>query len=234
MMGLDMVERFERVLAHAAAFEPDAYFFTGDFCAMEPTDWAFHWLADRLKHLEKPYYLLPGNHDDRMLMRKYFPLPGQGDSPIVQRVQLKGQVFLLLDTRYAQLDAEQENWLRAALEADPGAVVVMHHPPIKLGQPFMDNKYSLQEAEGIQSILREALSPVHVFCGHYHSARTVFDENLIVHLCPPTSFYIKPGVEEFEQDLLPPGYLQISWTSDQRLRVTPVYVTESASIPTTK
>lgn len=226
-MDLDVMERFERVLADAKKFDPDAYFFTGDFCASEPKEWVFEWLAPRLAQLGKPYYLIPGNHDDRSMMRRHLDLPGKGDEPILQAMELKGESFLFLDTRYGEFDQAQLVWLEHHLNTKPGSHVIMHHPPIKLGQPFMDNNFFLKNPERLQSILREAHSPVHVFCGHYHSARTVHDDNIFVHLCPPTSFYIKPNAEVFEQDFLPPGYHQITWTKNYRVRVTPVYLAES-------
>ncbi len=229
-MDLPVMERFERVLAHAHAFDPDAYFLTGDFCAREPKEWVFEWLAPRLKALGKPTILLPGNHDDREMMRRQLDLPGTGNDPIVQELHLGEQSFLFLDTRYAEVGEDQVDWLRGKFEQYPEAHVVMHHPPIKMGLPFMDDNYSLRGAGPLQSLLRERPDNVHVFCGHYHCGRTVRDENLLVHLCPPTSFFIKPHAEAFEQDFLPPAYQQLIWTNEDHLRVIPVFVTESPAV----
>lgn len=230
-MGVDVMERFEAVLEHAASANPDAIFLTGDFCAQEPKEWAFEWLAPKLNGLGIPYVVLPGNHDDRVMMRRHFELPGHENEPILQQLELKGQQFVFLDTRYGELEEGQLNWLEARMKAHPSSVVVMHHPPILVGQPFMDNNYALRNTGRLAEIFRAAVVPVHVFCGHYHSGKTVQQGNVVVHLCPPTSFFIKPHAEEFEQDYLPAAYQQLVWTDEKQLRVTPVYLTEGAAVP---
>ncbi len=75
-MGLDVNSRLQRVLEHAATSNPDAYFLTGDFCAQEPEQDIYHQLRVVLDKLGKPYYLTPGNHDDRGMLRNAFYLEG--------------------------------------------------------------------------------------------------------------------------------------------------------------
>ena len=227
MMDVPTANRFARVLEHARAYGPDAYFFTGDFSAREPQEWVYESLAPLLANLDKPTVLLPGNHDDRAMMRHHFDLPGGDEEPILQELTLHGQTFLFLDTRFGVLEDNQLSWLATKLKDLAGAHIVMHHPPIRMGVAFMDNNYALRDNERLRELLHAQASTVHVFCGHYHSGRTVYEGNLAVHLCPPTSFFIKPEAVEFEQDFLPPAYQQLEWSDDGHLRVTPIYLESS-------
>ena len=195
-MDVATAARFSRVLDHAQAYAPDAYFFTGDFCAREPQSWVYEELAPRLAALRAPTVIIPGNHDSRPLMRQYFDLPGSEDEPILQDLTLAGQTFLFLDTRFGILEDSQLNWLTSKLEHTPEAHLVMHHPPVKMGVAFMDDNYALRDTDRLLDLMHARERTTHVFCGHYHSGRTVYDANLAVHLCPPTSFFIKPEAVE--------------------------------------
>ena len=224
LMDLDVNARLERVLAHVAARQPDAIFVTGDCCAMEPKQEVFHRLRPLLDDLGIPYYLTPGNHDDRRMMRNAFFLDGHGDEAIRGLVRVNDRDFLFLDSSPGRVDDEQVDWLAAALAAYPAADVVMHHPPVPLGVRFMDANYPLHDADRLLDVLLNAPDGRHVFCGHYHSGRTVRHDNLAVHLCPPTSFFIDPDEPEFAQEMLPPAYLWLEWAADGSFRAVPTFV----------
>ena len=223
-MGLDVEERWLRVLQHARDYAPDAFFLTGDFCAHEPAAHVYRRMAGHLRELKVPVFLTPGNHDDRTFMRNYFPLDGEGNESIYGIAELKGHIFLFLDTLDGSLNNEQEDWLEAKLREYPGAHIVKHHPPFPLGIPFMDRKYPLRHNERLLELLRSTPGNTQVFCGHYHSGRSVRTDYCTVHLCPPTSFFINPTAEEFTRDELPPAYQQLEWTEEGELRVVPIYV----------
>lgn len=226
LMGLDVNARLERVLEHARSNNPDAYFLTGDFCAQEPIQEIYHQLRPVLDKLDKPYYLTPGNHDDRGMLRNAFYLEGHSDEPVKGLVRVNNRDFLFIDSSKGEIDEEQLVWLRQAISAYPRAAVVMHHPPIPMGVNFMDGKYPLKNTEQLLGVLTSDSRRRRVFCGHFHTSRMVEYDNLQVHLCPPTSFYINPSAMEFEQELLPAGYLLLEWTPEGDFRGVPTYVPE--------
>lgn len=212
-MGLDVNARWEAVLASAAELEPDAYFFTGDFCAHDPEASVYDHLYPRLQALRTPYYIIPGNHDDRALMRRSFPLiPGADQEPIYGLVELGGHSFAFLDSSRGTVEDPQLDWLSATLVERPDTAVVIHHPPTPMGIRFMDTQHPLRETDRLLDILTRDGHRRRVFCGHYHTSRTVSHANLDIFLCPPTSFFIHPTVPEFKMEDRLPGYFLLEWT----------------------
>ncbi|MCP9237086.1 metallophosphoesterase [Lewinella sp. JB7] len=220
LMGLDVTGRLEDVLQLAEELDPDAYFFTGDFCAHEPVQEVYHRLRERLDRLPAPYYLTAGNHDDREMMRRAFDLPGRGQEGICGRVAVHDQSFLFLDSSPGFVDDQQLDWLTEALVEHPVSDIVIHHPPIALGVKFMDAKYPLRKTERLLRLITEDGVRRRVFCGHYHSVRTVSHGNLDVYLCPPTSFFIDPAADEFSMVERAPGCQLLEWTYGGDFRYT--------------
>lgn len=226
-MGQDVNARLDSVLTHALAHQPDAFFLTGDFCAAEPIQEIFHALRARLDRLNVPYYITPGNHDDRVMLRNAFYLEGHNYEPIRGLVRIKDHNFLFLDSSPGTVDGNQAEWLASALETYPDAAIVIHHPPVPMGVIFMDNTYPLRQTDKLLAVLTADNRPRRVFCGHYHSGRMVKWKNLEVHICPPTSFFINPDSHEFKQDMLPPGYLMLEWPNEGGFRVIQHYVAQA-------
>lgn len=224
LMGLDVWARFHAALAQARQLEPDAYFFTGDFCAQEPDAEVYARLRPLLDALEKPYYLAAGNHDNRAMMRRHFELPGTGDDAVYYRATVGNRRFLFIDTQTASIDEAQLAWLAAELRAHPAADIVMHHPPFPLGIQFMDEKYPLKNPEALAEVLAAAPGRRRVFCGHYHNSRVVEGDRCTAYLCPPTSFYINGRAERFARVERPAGYQEIFYANT--VGVVPRYVVE--------
>lgn len=224
LMGLGVLDRFKQVLEHSRSFEPDAYFLTGDFCAHDPVQEIYHQLRSLLDGLGKPYYLAPGNHDDRSMMRNAFFLEGHEQQPIKGLVQVKDRYFIFLDSSAGMVEKEQLGWLTKALVQYPQSDIVIHHPPMKMGVPFMDEKYPLKETGKLLNILRADGRRRRIFCGHYHTGRMMTHQNISIHLCPPTSFFINPDSDSFEQEHLPPAYLRLTWDEAGNFRAVPTYV----------
>ncbi|NJB86964.1 Icc protein [Lewinella marina] len=211
LMGLDVEARFEAVLAAASRHAPDAFCFTGDFCANEPVRAVYERLRPRFDALPAPYYLTAGNHDDRRMIREVFDTPGQDNEPVYGPVDIQGQCCLFLDTSPGTTDGGQLDWFAEALRKHPDAPVFMHHPPIKMGVRFMDQKYPLRDTDRLVDILTADGVRRRVFCGHYHTPRMVSHEALDVFLCPPTSFFIQSTTPDFALADHDPGYLLLEW-----------------------
>jgi 3',5'-cyclic AMP phosphodiesterase CpdA len=157
--------------SHADA---DFCLLTGDL-ADDGSDAAYTSLAQALKRLPMPAHLLPGNHDSRPALRRQFPqLPANGD--FMQAViDTPGGRFLLLDTveagaPWGSYCAERREWLAQQLAAagDLLLYIAMHHPPLALGIPSMD-QFALRDAEAFWSIIAPHRTRIrHLFFGHLH------------------------------------------------------------------
>lgn len=228
LMDLDVEERFRNVLRTAERYRPDALFLTGDCCAHEPNEEVYDRIRPLTDAFPAPLFTIPGNHDDRVMLRRAFPLPGAGDDPIHFHARIGSRDFIFLDTSEGMIDVDQLSWLEGMIRQFPAGDIVMHHPPLACGVEHMDAKYPLRNNGPLLDLLLEDGRQRRVFCGHYHSARAVAFQNLNVYLCPPTSFFIDPRGERFQLLHRPPGFHLLEWAGDGAFRCADIVVETSA------
>lgn len=151
---------------------------TGDL-----TNWGrpgqYERLAELLAPLTAPFLAMPGNHDDRDLLRATFP-----DTPWIdaahaswattvrgaegESVRLVALDSTIPEQPGAEFDAEREAWLRSVLEVDDAGptLLALHHPPFLTGVGWMD-KTGFVGLHRLEALLAE--HPVDkVICGHFH------------------------------------------------------------------
>ncbi len=124
--------------------QPDAVLVSGDL-SDNATDAEYEQVRELLAPLRAPLYVLPGNHDDRAVLRRQFGVPGDGGEPVQYSADLGPVRLVVVDTTLpgevpGALDAERLAWLDAELAAAPGAptLVAMHHPAFATGVPAWD------------------------------------------------------------------------------------------------
>ena len=159
--------------------QPDAVLVTGDL-ADHAGDEEYDQLRELLAPLETPYYVLPGNHDDRRALSRHFDVPGSDGEPVQYSVDLGPLRLVVLDTTIPGDDAgalgpERLDWLDNELAAAPEqlTLVAMHHPPLLTGVAVWD-------AMGLAQSDRHALGAVierhpqvrRLVGGHFHRAIT--------------------------------------------------------------
>ncbi len=147
---------------------------TGDLADADH-DAAYRDLAAMLARLPMPVLPMMGNHDDREALRRAFP-PAFGDFPFLQTAaDTPAGRFLLLDTADAGrasgiLCAERLRWLesRLAEDTDRPLFLAMHHPPLAVGIPSMD-QYALRNPEDLWTVIEPHRARLrHLFLGHLH------------------------------------------------------------------
>src|ERR687888_138784 len=123
---------------------PDAVLLSGDL-ADNATDAEYEQVRELLASLQAPFYVLPGNHDDRGALHRHFGVPGAGGEPVQYSVDLGPLRLVVLDTTIpgedpGALGPERVDWLDSELGAvqEQPTVVAMHHPPLVLGIPVWD------------------------------------------------------------------------------------------------
>jgi 3',5'-cyclic AMP phosphodiesterase CpdA len=155
----------------------DAVIVTGDVAEHAAAS-EYEQALELLAPLEAPVHVLPGNHDDRSSMRRYFDLPGADADPIRYVVGLDEARVIVLDTTIPGSDAgalgtEQLAWLDAQLTGAPDTptLLAMHHQPLRTGIPAWD-AFGLAEED--RDALRAALGrhgQVRLIVGgHFHVA----------------------------------------------------------------
>jgi len=136
-------------------------------------------LVSTVSAFQIPYLPLPGNHDDRDLLREVFPdnpwvdadhaswvTTVDGDGSLV--VRIVGLDSTRVGEHGAEFDTEREEWLRSTLEIhhDGPTILAMHHPPFVTGIAWMDAT-GFVGRELLVAVLAE--HPVdRIACGHMH------------------------------------------------------------------
>ena len=134
-------------------------------------------LADILAGLTMPFYLIPGNHDDRVAMRQTFPDHGYlgGHDGFMQYTLEDWEPRLIaLDTLIpgqsgGRLCQIRLNWLADRLSEQPDrpTILFMHHPPFRTGMKMMDDM-GLADRDEFANVVRQHGRIEAVLAGHLH------------------------------------------------------------------
>ncbi|RBQ15716.1 phosphodiesterase [Spongiactinospora rosea] len=172
------VQRMEATVRYLAELhEPiDAVVVTGDVADHGAAD-EYEISRELLGRLPYPTIVCPGNHDSRAEFRKALLGDGDGgDAPVNQVLHLPEATIALCDSTIpgrpeGYLDDTTLTWLDGVLEsADRPVFVGMHHQPVPLGIPYVD-EIMLREPERLaQVLLRRSRTVAALLIGHAHTA----------------------------------------------------------------
>lgn len=216
--GVDTQANFARVIARLRELRPDHLVLMGDYSLREPKSADVEWVASRAQLADAPMSVIAGNHDDALLVASAFGVTSSlVGGQLYYRQDLGSDRALFLDTSSGYMAAEQVDWLRLEVRAAKGRVLVfMHHPPVEMGVKYMDTKYSFSDSgDSVYNALFAGSVPVHVFCGHYHTARSTQIGIHGIHLCPSTYFQIEPAQGDFAIAHTMPGIRHVEILEDQ-------------------
>ena len=212
---VDTAAALTRCVAELNRFvpRPDFVAISGDL-ADTPRAEEYDHLKTLLAPLEIPYAAVPGNHDNRALLRAAFPqqayAPSSGALNILHPV---GDLdVLLLDSSvpgapHGMLDAETLRWLDTTLAASMTrpALLFLHHPPFVTGIAHMDGQ-NLRNAADLAAIAQRHPRARLLAAGHVHRATLTTFAGVAATICPvpnhavaldldahlPPSFKIEP------------------------------------------
>lgn len=214
-------ERLEKVLQALQMELPrvDRLIVTGDLTHDERVE-TYQALRNLLKDWLPRLRVLPGNHDDRALMRQIF-----GD--VVQTVgdrnvfaESSGNWRLIgLDTQITgslsgEVGSEQLAWLERQLAASPlPTALFLHHHPLPIGSLWLE-KIILQDAASLWQLL-DRFPQVRVLCGgHVHQEWAVLRGSTLVLTTPSTGVQFRPETETLVVDDAPPAYRILDLADD--------------------
>ncbi len=214
---VDTVAALNATIEHLNGLSPrpDLVLATGDLVnKAHKQDYEF--MRREFDRLEMPVYVIPGNHDDRDMMRHNFADQGylSEDNPFLHYVLEDYPLRLIgLDTKRDDHDggemcAERLDWLDRTLSAAPDrpTLIFMHHPPFISGIGFMDNR-KFVGAEALEAVVKSHSQIAGIVCGHMHrqisvawggtiacvSPSLVFQMTLDFTPGAPSSFMLEPA-----------------------------------------
>ena len=165
---------------------------------------------------------VPGNHDDRTVLRSVFGdlVGGVGQDRISFSFAAGKWLCLGVDTHVpgavpGRIEAEQVEWIRqeiALLNPDRVALF-MHHPPVDVGSVWMDS-IGLSGKELLHDLFKAESRVELVCCGHVHHEFTTQIGHSKIFTTPSTGIQFSPAgsVPIFVAD--PPGYRIIEFNDD--------------------
>lgn len=176
---LDPETRFRAGLANALAQFPGAerIIITGDLTHHGRVA-QFEQVRDAIADCPLPVHLMLGNHDTRANFRAVFPeAPVTPEGHVQQVIDAGDTRLILLDTleetheipHAGRLCAARLAWLDNALANAGGrrAIVFLHHPPMDVGFPAMD-EIGLSDKPALWEVLARHENVCQIIAGHVH------------------------------------------------------------------
>jgi len=215
--GMPVRQQFLKVIRELASKPLDLLVISGDLAAVTGNQEIYLWIKQALANFPHPYVVMAGNHDDVEKMVTVFQLPKPWQGMLCFSQTIKGKHLFFLDSSSNKVSPEQLHWLTTQLaHYEESVLLFIHHPPILCDCIFMDSRYYLQNFEEVWQVLTQLPQIEHIFCGHYHTERTLIQDGKSVHLTPSTTFQINSTTLEFAIEHTRPGWRMIEW-KDHRI-----------------
>ena len=208
--------------------QPDAVLVTGDITdtgqAAEATQ-----AADLLNQLRQPYFIVPGNHDDRASLASVFEPPMVPDTVgdyLCYVIDIKELRLIAMDSSRdnapgGELCTTRLDWLDRQLGEDTQrpVIIFMHHPPLKCGITETDVDGFIG-AQHLGTILGKYTHIERVVCGHIHRLVHARWHGTVISTAPSTGMELVLDLTQQESSqfvLQTPGYQLHYWTPDKIL-----------------
>ena len=226
--AVDVRSHFNQLCQKIKAISPDYFVVTGDLCLEQGDTDVYKWIKHKLDEVSIPYFVLSGNHDDPTLIADVFGLKHDlKDDELYYSRQLGAYKVLFLDSTPGTLSGTQLTWLEKELRiaSNTPQLIFIHHPPVLAGVSYMDMHYPMVESSRLQlsNICRNSQNDIHLFCGHYHSARTITTAFSTIYITPSSYVQIDPFSVSFKPEHTIPGYRIID-VSEQSVRSAVHYI----------
>jgi 3',5'-cyclic AMP phosphodiesterase CpdA len=187
---------------------PQLVVISGDL-ADTPAAEEYDHLKSLLAPLEIPFVAVPGNHDDRRLMRAALSNGRYAHDGPLDSVHKAGAIdVVLLDSSvpkkpYGLLEDATLRWLDETLGASTTrpALVFLHHPPFITGINHMDVQ-NLHNAKALAEIAKRHPRARLIAAGHVHRATLTQFAGVPATICPAPNHAVALDLNES----LPPSF----------------------------
>ncbi|SIP93841.1 phosphodiesterase [Marinobacterium stanieri] len=175
---VDTFAKLQRAVEHLNAMrpQPDLVLITGDLGDFGRVE-EYRQARQALDRLQMPFYLVPGNHDERQALRDAFVDHSylfQADTHLSYVIEGLPLRLVGLDTSvpgkpHGELDGMRRDWLETALSQAPErrTLLFMHHPPVAVGLDHMDVQ-RLHGSDELATALQRHPQVELILCGHLH------------------------------------------------------------------
>ena len=174
IQGRNPLSFLKCALKESIKYNPDLILITGDICEDESRS-GYKQLKEELKFISNSttIALLPGNHDNPMIMNEVL------DSYATiapAEILCRGVRLIILSSHIdgrieGIIDQSQIDWLNGRLNdrAHHGRplLIALHHPPLKIGDPFLDS-VSLRNGAELLNLLKDIEELKAILFGHIH------------------------------------------------------------------
>jgi 3',5'-cyclic AMP phosphodiesterase CpdA len=214
---------------------PDVVIVTGDI-TMGGLAEEVERAAKILNRLKMPFYVVPGNHDERSSLWSVFggnACPSMPDGFISfviddYDVRLIGMDSTVLGKHGGEICEKRAAWLDARLaeETEKPTAIFMHHPPVKCGVLETDVD-GFAGVDRLVAVVEKYTNIERLICGHIHLQVNVRWHGTVVSTAPSMGMELILDLtltRESEFHLEAPGYQLHYWTPQADLVTHTVYV----------
>lgn len=218
------------------SFRPSAIVLTGDLTETgRPEEYAH--LAEILSKLTTPYFLIPGNHDDRDVLRHNFSDYEyiKGCDKFIQYTVDLGEILLVaIDTSSpgfseGALCQERLAWLDQTLTKNEhrSVVVAMHHPPFKTYMQHMDVIGLNVGRDSFVEIIQKFPKIERIICGHLHRSIEARIGTTVACTAPSPAYQVELNLDQDGSSawlLEPPCFKVHAWINGPDLVTHTAYI----------
>lgn len=210
--GIDTKSNFLKVLDDVKTRNCSALILTGDLAFSKPSEEIYTWVSEKLIKLSIPYYVMPGNHDQDELFKRFFE--SNHPESYLKKISNEFLHFFSLNSASGNVTESMITELTANSEEFKKNIIFMHHPPMNCGVRYMDNKHPLKNSTLLQEAIHSLNNEYIFFCGHYHCSKITAKNKITVAICPSSFYQINQDSENFTIDTYKIGYRIIEIEKD--------------------
>ena len=223
LKGIPTRELLQDVVRHIQASGEtfDHVVITGDHTHDELPE-SYQAVRQILSHWIDRLWQVPGNHDDRTVLRSVFGdrVGGVGQAPITFSFTAGQWLCLGLDTHVpgavpGRIESDQIEWIRQEMAIfNPRRVALfLHHPPVDVGSLWMD-PIGLSGKELLHELFCSETRIQLVCCGHVHHEFETQVAAAKIFTTPSTGIQFSPTGSQPTFAADPPGYRVIELTDE--------------------
>ena len=224
-----MAENLAQCVDHLNLLDPgpDIVLVTGDITNIGSFE-EFEHASKLLGELKMPYYVIPGNHDDRLALWATFggkACPTRSAGFIQYVIELDELRLIAMDSTVpgepgGELCTTRTAWLDDRLAEDPDkpSIIFMHHPPVKFGVIETDIEGFIG-AQRLGDVVEKYSCIEAIICGHVHTVAHTRWHGTVVSTAPSMGMQLVLDLtmKRNEFVLETPAYQLHYWTRHHQL-----------------